>query len=81
MRTLLTLYTRDMPITKQSVGLEAPSEQWKLDLWLSIMETENVLNALPGRSGNYSLFRMHHTVNQVANALSSGSTTPQPEGE
>lgn len=80
-RTLLTLYTRDMPITKQSVGLEAPSEQWKLDLWLSIMETENVLNALPGRSGNYSLFRMHHTVNQVANALSSGSTTPQPEGE
>ncbi len=80
-RTLLTLYTRDMPITKQSVGLEAPSEQWKLDLWLSIMETENVLNALPGRSGNYSLFRMHHTVNQVANALSSGSTTPQPENE
>ncbi len=74
--TLLTLYGRDMPITKQSVGLEAPSEQWKLDLWLSIMETENVLNALPGRSGNYSLFRMHHTVNQVANALSSGSTTP-----
>jgi hypothetical protein len=80
-RTLLTLYNRDMLISRQSVDLEAPSEQWKLDLWLSIMETENVLNALPGRAGNYSLFRMHHTVNQVANALSNGTTAPQAENE
>ena len=31
-----------------------------------IMETENVLNVLPGRPGQYSLFRTHHTVNLVS---------------
>jgi hypothetical protein len=30
------------------------------------METENVLNLLPGRPGQYSLFRTHHTVKLVA---------------
>jgi hypothetical protein len=35
-------------------------------LWFSIMERENVLNALNGRPGFYSLFRTHHTVAQVA---------------
>jgi hypothetical protein len=32
------------------------------------MESENVLNAVPGRPGQYSLFRTHHTVNLVADA-------------
>jgi hypothetical protein len=30
------------------------------------METENVVNPLPGRQGQYSLFRTHHTVKLVA---------------
>jgi uncharacterized LabA/DUF88 family protein len=66
---LLRLYNRDMLISRQSVQLEDPQTQWNLDLWFAMMETENILNALPGRPGQYSLFRMHHTVNQVANAL------------
>jgi hypothetical protein len=73
-RILLSLYNRDMLISRQSVQLEVPDQQWNFDLWFSIMETENVLNALPGRPGQYSLFRMHHTVNQVAG-------TQEKEGE
>ena len=30
------------------------------------METENIINLLPGRQGQYSLFRTHHTVKLVA---------------
>jgi hypothetical protein len=67
-RILLRLYNRDMLISRQNVQLEDGQHQWNLDLWFSMMETENVLNALPGRPGQYSLFRMHHTVNQVASA-------------
>jgi len=37
-------------------------------MWFSIMETENVLNPVPGRGGQYSLFRTHHTVSLVADA-------------
>jgi hypothetical protein len=67
-RTLLSLYSRDMLISQQSIVSEMSDdgEIWDLDLWFSIMETENVLNALPGRAGHYSLFRTHHTVNLVA---------------
>jgi hypothetical protein len=39
-----------------------------MSLWLSIMQTENVLNEVPGRPGQYSLFRTHHTVSLVADA-------------
>ena len=31
------------------------------------MKVENVLNPLPGRSDQFSLFRTHHTVKLVAN--------------
>ncbi|MCU0498748.1 MAG: NYN domain-containing protein [Anaerolineae bacterium] len=65
---LLTLYSKDLLISRQSFLLEDGSNAWDLDLWFSIMETENVLNALPGRPGQYSLFRTHHTVNLVAGA-------------
>lgn len=63
---LLALYKRDMLISKQSLQAEYPAAGLDLELWLSIMETENVLNALPSRAGQYSLFRTHHTVNIVA---------------
>ena len=43
-------------------------QDWDLDLWFSVMEAENILNAVPGRPGQYSLFRTHHTVNLVADA-------------
>lgn len=65
-RILLRLYKRDVLISQQSVQAEDPDGRFQLDLWFSIMETENVLNALPGRAGQYSLFRTHHTVNLVA---------------
>lgn len=65
-RLLLSLYERNLPITAQRIQEEAPDRDWRIELWLSIMETENVLNTLPGRTGQYSLFRTHHTVKLVA---------------
>jgi hypothetical protein len=55
-----------MIISEQTLRLIDPAAQWDFALWFSIMETENVLNPVPGRSGQYSLFRTHHTVNLVA---------------
>jgi hypothetical protein len=68
-RLLLGLYERNVVISEQSVRAADPSTRWDLDLWFSIMETENVLNAIPGRPGQYSLFRTHHTVSLVSEAL------------
>lgn len=65
-RILLSLYERNMLISEQSIRASAPERNWNLPLWFSIMETENVLNMLPGRPGQYSLFRTHHTVNLIA---------------
>ncbi|MEQ8672288.1 MAG: NYN domain-containing protein [Aggregatilineales bacterium] len=65
-RILLSLYERNMLISEQSIRASAPERTWDLPLWFSIMETENVLNMLPGRQGQYSLFRTHHTVNLIA---------------
>jgi hypothetical protein len=73
-RLLLELYERNMLISEQSIQTVEPEGQWDLQLWFSIMETENVLNGLPGRPGQYSLFRTHHTVNLVA-----GGEPAQPE--
>lgn len=64
-QTLLALYEKNLPITTQAIGEESNSE-WAYDLWISIMETENIINLLPGRQGQYSLFRTHHTVKLVA---------------
>ncbi len=62
---LLQLYEANSPITPAHIQ-ELIEGEWDLDLWISIMETENVLNPLPGRSGQFSLFRTHHTVKLVA---------------
>ncbi|MCS6835508.1 MAG: NYN domain-containing protein [Anaerolineae bacterium] len=64
-RLLLHLFDRALPITLARIREEAPGLQ-QPDLWLSIMEMENVLQPVAGRSGVYSLFRTHHTVKQVA---------------
>lgn len=68
-RLLLALYDRNILISDASVRALDPDTGWNLELWFSIMETENVLNPVPGRTGQYSLFRTHHTVNLVAESL------------
>jgi hypothetical protein len=65
-RVLLNLYHRNSMITGLRIEEELPGRGWPVSLWISIMETENVLNPLPGRPGQYSLFRTHHTVKLVA---------------
>ncbi|MGB7338627.1 MAG: NYN domain-containing protein [Phototrophicaceae bacterium] len=64
-QTLLALYEKNLPITEEHINEES-SSVWAYDLWISIMETENIINPLPGRQGQYSLFRTHHTVKLVA---------------
>ncbi len=66
LRVLLEMYRVNISITRSSLEQHLGSH-WDIDLWLSIMRIENVLNPLPGRADQYSLFRTHHTVKQVAN--------------
>ena len=68
-KLLLNLYEQNMLISEQNVRTIVGDDRWDLSLWFSIMETENVLNPIPGRNGQYSLFRTHHTVNLVAEAM------------
>ncbi len=65
-RILLHLYDQNIIVSEQNISQFIGGHEWNLELWFSIMETENVLNGLPGRVGQYSLFRTHHTVNLVA---------------
>ncbi len=67
-RLLLALYERNVPISDVTVQQIDPNGNWDLAFWFSMMETENILNVVPGRAGQYSLFRTHHTVNLVAEA-------------
>jgi hypothetical protein len=68
-RLLLQLYERNLVISEQNLRQVDPNTPWNLEFWFSLMETENILNAVPGRVGQYSLFRTHHTVNLVAETL------------
>jgi hypothetical protein len=68
-RLLLQLYERNLVVSEQNIRTIDPNTTWPLDFWFSLMETENILNAVPGRVGQYSLFRTHHTVNLVADTL------------
>ncbi|MBK9125670.1 MAG: NYN domain-containing protein [Chloroflexi bacterium] len=78
-RLLLALYRRDVLISV-SAAREA-AQMWDHELWFSIMERENVLNALNGRPGFYSLFRTHHTVAQVASLMGdTGDPDSQDDG-
>jgi hypothetical protein len=65
-RVLLEMYKNSETITEASIGHLLEGD-WDIPLWITIMQTENVLNPLPGRSDQYSLFRTHHTVKLVAN--------------
>lgn len=65
-RVLLGMYRNNDVITQESIALQLNSD-WDIGLWLSIMRSENVLNPLPGRTDQFSLFRTHHTVKLVAN--------------
>ncbi len=68
-RLLLALYERNAIISEHNIlTLLKPSQAWDYDFWFSLMESENVLNGVPGRPGQYSLFRTHHTVNLVADS-------------
>lgn len=64
-RLLVSMYERNVIISEAHIRQEAPEALWNPKLWLSIMETENVINTLPGRIGMFSLFRTHHTVKRV----------------
>ncbi|MEL7236011.1 MAG: hypothetical protein AAGK74_16015, partial [Chloroflexota bacterium] len=72
-RLLLQLYEQNMLISEDNVRTFVGRNAWDLPLWFSIMETENVLNPIPARPGQYSLFRTHHTVNLVAEAQEEGT--------
>ena len=65
-RVLLDMYRNNDPISVETIALKL-SVDWDVPLWLSIMRSENVLNPLPGRADQFSLFRTHHTVKQAAN--------------
>jgi hypothetical protein len=67
-RHLLTLYENNMVISEPNLSQLDIDQDWDLNMWFSIMEAENILNVVPGRPGQYSLFRTHHTVNLVAEA-------------
>lgn len=78
-RLLLALYRRDVLISVSAAREAAP--MWDHELWFSIMERENVLNALNGRPGFYSLFRTHHTVAQVASQMGETSAPVSQDDE
>jgi len=65
-RVLLELYEQRIPITREVLLDRLSMDDDEIDLWLSIMQSENVLKPVPGQPNVYSLFRTHHTVMQVA---------------
>ncbi|MBE2185076.1 MAG: NYN domain-containing protein [Anaerolineae bacterium] len=67
-RTLLTMYEHNTIISEQGFASLNMDRKFDVSLWFSIMETENILNPIPGRASQYSLFRTHHTVSLVADS-------------
>ena len=65
-RVLLRMYRANVTISQANIEQHLKGE-WDVPMWISIMKIENVLNALPGRADQFSLFRTHHTVKLVAN--------------
>ncbi len=65
-RALLALYEQRLPLSREAIRQASGLDGRELDLWLSIMQAENVLKAVPGQTDLYSLFRTHHTVCMVA---------------
>ena len=65
-RALLEMYHNNTTITQLNIEEQLGGE-WDVPLWISTMKIENVLNPLPGRADQFSLFRTHHSVKVVAN--------------
>ncbi|NLX10669.1 MAG: NYN domain-containing protein [Chloroflexi bacterium] len=65
-QVLLDLYEQRQPISLAALAERTGLEGEDLDLWVSIMQAENVLKPVPGQPDLYSLFRTHHTVCLVA---------------
>jgi hypothetical protein len=65
-RQLLILYHENVPITETAIQRGTGLNDYWLDIWMSIMKLENVVNPVPGHEGLFSLFRTHHSVNSVA---------------
>jgi len=65
-RALLDLYERRLPLSRDTIRDYTDLSDRDLELWLSIMQSENVLKAVLGQTDLYSLFRTHHTVCMVA---------------
>ncbi|MBN2304156.1 MAG: NYN domain-containing protein [Anaerolineae bacterium] len=63
---LLELYERRQPINRAALVQMLDLDEHELDLWISIMQSENVLKSVPGQPDLFSLFRTHHTVCMVA---------------
>jgi len=63
---LLDLFEQRIPIARDTLRDYTQLEDHDLDLWISIMQSENVLKPVPGQPDLYSLFRTHHTVSLVA---------------
>lgn len=63
---LLDLYDQRLPINFMTLSGETNLSESDTAMWLALMKDENVLNEVAGKPGVYSLFRTHHTVNQVA---------------
>jgi hypothetical protein len=70
--SLLELYEQHLPISFTVLARDTNLVDEALELWMSIMQAENVLNPVQGKPGLFSLFRTHHTVNLVAEARHSG---------
>ena len=64
-QALLQMYRNNITITEANIAARLP-DCWDIPLWISTMRVENVLNPLPGRADQYSLFRTHHSVKLVA---------------
>ncbi len=65
-RVLLEMYHNNISISQPNIEQQLTGE-WDAPLWISTMKIENVLNPLPGRADQFSLFRTHHSVKVVAN--------------
>ena len=65
-RILINLYDQRQPISVETLVYYTGLEREALALWVSMMELENVLNPVPNRPDQYTLFRGHHTVNLIA---------------
>ena len=64
-KLLLKLDDENMVISHKNVRNFVTDQVERIPLWISIMETENVLKVVTAHSDRYNLFRKHHTVTLI----------------